>query len=256
MRVSIALLLLACTAASAAAQSAPGRGDTLRFLQTVKGTGEMQMPTGSQQMTSNMRTQMSLAFLGGDSAVAWMDSVDVTTDPPSPIHGVVSQLLGKRMPLRFLPDGRVQMDDSVVESLGLAGFSSAQGGFTLPRRGELRPGATWSDTTTVRRSNQGVSMNITTITRFRVVGDSVYHGMPVLVVAFTSTVNTETAGSSGASSMQINGTGEGTGRSYFSRALGLIVFSASDVTLESVTRFGDMSVTARNRAETTMMLKR
>ncbi len=157
-------------AVSASAQTGLTKGDTLRFVQIVKTPGELQMPTGSQQMNLELRSQTILAFLGGDSAVSWVDSITMT--PPMPTLGrgaPLDVLRGKRWPLRFLPDGRIQMGDGKPESLGLPGltqFSNTQWGFMLPRRGVLQRGATWADTVTMRIDTMGTTMRMTGITHY------------------------------------------------------------------------------------------
>ncbi|MGH7468557.1 MAG: hypothetical protein ACRENP_11405 [Longimicrobiales bacterium] len=256
MRIAVGLTLLALTAGRAAGQAAPGRGDTLRFSQITKGSGEIQMPTGSQQMTSEMRMHTVLAFLSADSAVTWMDSVNVTTEPPSPMSTAMSQFTGRRVPMQFLPDGSVKFADRGLEGLGVTFSSSGQWGFAISLRQDLRPGATWTDTAKIKSGTQGVSMEMTIITRYRVVGDSVYESMPVTVLATATSVISETAGSAGAASLQATTRGEGTGRSYYSRPLRLVVLSTASLETESVTQVGDNSITARNRAQTTLRLLR
>ncbi len=86
----------------------------------------------------------------------------------------------------------------------------------------------------------------------RVTGDSVYEGLPVVTLATAMTVTSETSGGS----LGINSKGEGTGRAYYSRSLGLIVYQVGVSQVESNTQIGDMTMQGRNRGETTFKLVR
>jgi hypothetical protein len=256
-RLSFTLCLFVISAADA--QERPGSGDTLRFLHTVKTTGEMEMPTGAQQMTADMRLLMAMAFVRPDSALVWVDSATMSTVPPTPVQAMIDQLRsGTRVSVRFLADGSVQTSDALAGGLNMSGLqmAGAQLPFILSHRGELRPRTSWTDTTTVKRDTMGINMEMTSITRYEVVGDSVIEGLPVAVLATSTTATTSSAGVSGAGTVQMTGKGQGSGRVYYSRALRLIVLHNASVQMETNTSFGTMSVVARNRADQAVRLVR
>ncbi|MGH7461432.1 MAG: hypothetical protein ACREMA_10430 [Longimicrobiales bacterium] len=253
MRWLLAFALILLPATPLAAQLGVNRGDTLRFVQVAKTTGEMQTPMGPQQMSVNMRTRYSLTALGGDSAATWVDSLVI--DPPMPTLGApMDALRGRRMILHFLPDGRVRFGDGQGAGLavpGLAQMTPSMWGFVLPKRGDLRRGAMWVDTMAMRIDTMGTSMSFTNITRFEVVGDSTFEGMPVTVLSTISNSNVTATGTIG-----VTGKGEGSGRAYYSRALGIIVHLTGFLQMNQDMQIETMTMQVRNRVDTTLSLVR
>ena len=252
--LTVTILLLGITGA-ASAQGRPAKGDTLRFLNTSKTTGEVESPAGPQQMNIDMRMQIAMTVLGGDSAVVWLDSVSASGPVPG-LNEAMAQMLGRRMTMRFRADGTIEMDD-IAKALGTpAGtqFTGSQWPFILPRPGALRPGATWSDTARMQMDTLGASIKNSTITRFQVMGDSVYEGIPVTVIG--SSTEVITSGTSGGGAMAMSGKGTGSGRLYYASTLGLVVKQTSSSQIESNIQVADMSMTSRNKVENSMLLLR
>jgi hypothetical protein len=239
-----ALLL---TAAQAAAQRRPAPGDTLRFEQTMKVTGSMDLPTGPQPLNSEWQLFTLVAFLGGDSAVTWIDSAtSKTASGPMDMAVAINQFRGKRITLRILPDGRLQPSPQSLESFGLgANAQMPEARFWLPGRANLQPGAAWSDTTTMNTAG----LNVTNITRYEVVGDSVDGGNPLTVVKLATTVSRF-----GGTGITMNGKLEGAGRAYFSRRLGVIVNYVASMRMEITVDAGGTPITVRQNVETTTSL--
>src|SRR5262245_35197553 len=243
------LLLLLTVGAETVAQNRPAPGDTLRFAQTIKMTGNMDLPTGPQPLNAELQLFSLVAFLGGDSAVTWIDSTaSKTTTGPMDMGVAFKQLQGQRLVLRILPDGRVQPTPQSLESLGLgANAQIPDARFWLPGRANLRPGATWSDTTTMNTAG----MNFTSITRYEVVGDSVFGGNPLTVVkSFTTLSNIGSAGTT------MSGKVEGAGRAYFSRRLGVVVQNVSTMRMEMTMEVAGTTMSIRQNVDTTISLVR
>jgi hypothetical protein len=242
--------LLLITGTQAAAQTRPTRGDTLRFEQTIKVMGNMDLPTGPQAIDSQVQIFSLVAFLGGDSAVTWIDSTaSKSASGPVDMAVAFNQFKGQRITLRILPDGRVQPTPQSLEALGLgANAQLPESRFWLPGRANLQPGATWSDSTALNSAG----LNFTSVTRYEVVGDSVFGGNPLTVVKSATTVSSV----GGGTGMPMNGKGEGAGRAYFSRRLGVIVQNVATMRMEITMDVGGTTMGVRQNVETSMSLVR
>src|SRR5262245_66576628 len=109
MRSLLLPSLLLIIGAQVAAQNRPAPGDTLRFAQTIKMTGNVDLPTGPQSLNAELQLFSLVAFVGGHSAVTWIDSTDSkTASGPMDAEVACKQRRGQRIVLRMLPDARVQ----------------------------------------------------------------------------------------------------------------------------------------------------
>jgi hypothetical protein len=100
----------------------------------------------------------------------------------------------------------------------------------------------------------GASIKSAGITRYQVVGDSVYNGTPVTVIGTTSEMTMQ--GSGGGGAMAMNGKGTGTGRMYYSRTVGLVIKHTNSMQIESTMQVADMSMNSRNKVDSSMELIR
>ncbi len=154
MTRSLVLLLAVMVPAASNAQSARRQaGDTLRFHESAVSSIDLQSPAGPQQRKSVTDSWLTLAFLGGDSAVVVYDSMRMDIGapmPPEPIRAMTERVKGRRFAVRFKPDGVVEGGDSLIAELQLSvGMQLPQSrwSFALPFSAQrLRPGATWKDT--------------------------------------------------------------------------------------------------------------
>ena len=254
VRLLTTSILMLASVSAATAQRALAPGDTMRFQHITISTGEVESPMGPQKVTLEMRMQVAMTGLGGDSAVTWFDSVSVSGPIPG-MSEMMDKIRGQRMVTRFRPGGRIEMN-GMPQELNLAGFqlSPTALNFGLAMRGKLTRGFSWTDTTNTQRDTLGTSLKMSSITRYQVMGDSVYDGETVTVIG--TTIEMVTQSSTGAGAMVMNDKGTGSGHIHFSTTLGIIVSQSTTMQSESNIQVADMSMTSRNRVEQSMRLLR
>ena len=205
------------------------RTDTLRYRETTKQTTQSDMPTGAINVNVDLSGVIALAFMRGDTARMWYDSVNARIDSPMGDVGgdLANQLVRKPFVLRFSPNGRVRtISAPLVESP--AGPSMMERGFSewfprLPAK-PLAVGTEWQDTAVENlQPAPGMKTTKTTVMRYRVTGDSTTAGLKVLVIDVVGTAETKGTGSMGTVTMNSTGKTEINGIILFAPDPGVMV---------------------------------
>ena len=251
--IGSAVLLVLATSASAQ-QPQRTRGDTMVFKETTRTNGEMQ----GMQVTGEIGYTLFMVHLGGDSAEVWYDSLTFTTSRGTPPGLDMSSFARKKVIAHFRPDGRVTGLEPPGSTGGARGamtpgFSGVSFALPLPKQ-PLARGLTWTDTATTRIDTLGVSMAISQVSNYEVVGDSTWEGLPVMVVGLRATIRAQ--GGGGDMGLETSSEGESTGRLYYSRALGFVVKRTSEAQVKSNMSAAGMSMQMTNRTETDLHLAR
>jgi hypothetical protein len=165
-------------------------GDTLRYHGTSTSYHESVM--GAMQRSGRTRTvrevRTAVAFTGGDTARAWIESMRVETS--AQVGGMQNAGPDVTM-LPFVLTLDALGDDETLSTPDFPQYwSGLRSYFTnfFPRLpgGPLRPGTAWADTTITDLSDEHFTGRQTRIIRYRVTGQERIRGVPVVVVAFDS----------------------------------------------------------------------
>lgn len=180
MKLRSLFVFLSLTAAGAATLPAQYTAGTAQYrLKAVnKLTQEAQGQKVEQEVTSEQKLTITLGRQSRDtlSFAMTLDSAKVQTSVgPAPD---VSALIGLRVTGALSPLG-VIYTSKVAEGVApaMAGALADEMSRFLPRlRSGLSVGTTWTDTTSGKVSQMGVTLDRTVITTSRVVGDTTYQG--------------------------------------------------------------------------------
>jgi hypothetical protein len=205
------------------------RIDTLRYRETTKQTTQSDMPNGAINVNVDLNGVVALAFMRGDTARMWYDSVNAKIDSPMGDVGgdLANQLVRKPFMLRFSPNGRVRLISApAVESP--AGPSMMERGFSewfprLPAK-PLAVGTEWQDTAVENlQPAPGMKTTKTTVMRYKVTGDSTAAGLKVFVIEAVGTSESKGTGSMGAVTVNNTGNTEINGTILFAPDPGIMV---------------------------------
>lgn len=177
--LAAALVVLAPLAAMPLhAQGVEYAAGTTRYRLVTSMKGSQTSPMGSQDFEADARQQLtvSLAKQARDTMVATvtLDSFTVRSAQGSPD---VSKLLGARFVSRISPTGQVYSTttpDGADPMLSQVTESVAR--FLPTYRRDLKAGSTWSDTTTGKVNQQGLELDRTVVSTYKVVGDTAVAG--------------------------------------------------------------------------------
>ena len=217
-------------AAAAAALLGPALLDAQRFeyapgtskyrltaVNTV--TQEAQGQKVEQEVTSEQKLTVVLGRRGPDtlSFAVTLDSAKVSTSlGPAPD---LTALLGLTVTGALSPLGSVYTSKA-PEARGaeLAGPLADEMTRFLPRlRQALAIGATWTDTTAGKVTQNGMSLNRTVITTSKVVGDTTYQGERAWRIDRTSQAAFAGTGTSDGQALTLEGTAKGADNLYVAR---------------------------------------
>ncbi len=196
--VSVALLLLALLAATPLrAQGVEYAAGTTKYRLVTSMKGTQTSPMGSQDFTADARQQLTvnLAKQTKDTMVATvtLDSFSVKSAQGTPD---VSRLLGAQFISYMSPTGRVYSTRTAENADPmLAQVTENVARFLPTYRRDLKPGATWSDTTTGKVTQQGIELDRTVISDYKVVGDTAVAGEKAFKVERASTGKAAGSGS-------------------------------------------------------------
>src|SRR5262245_58858756 len=112
MRFAIALVVSAlCLQAPAARaqQYSHKPGETLHYRQVSKITNQADGPNGPINLESTSNALITVAFLPGDTARIWYDSLDTNIDSPvgKAASPYLRQMVGNPFLIQFRPNGDV-----------------------------------------------------------------------------------------------------------------------------------------------------
>lgn len=195
-RLSAAALLAGPVAASLAAQDMEYAAGTTRYKLTTTTTGTQSSPMGSQDFKIDVlqRLTVNLAKQAKDTLVetVTLDTVAVNS-PQGPQD--VSRLIGTKFVSYISPTGRVYSSVPVQGADAmLSQVAEAVGRFLPSYRRGLKSGLTWSDTTAGKITQQGMELDRTIISDYKVVGDTSVSGERAYKVERVSNVKATGSG--------------------------------------------------------------
>ncbi len=148
---------------------------------TTSSTQATQVMMGQTQESSSTGSQLTTVVIAKDASgltlTMTLDSLAATSASPEPAPDV-STALGMTFSGVMAPDGRVT-DSKVTDKSGSATdspFAASLRSF-LPRlKVGATPGATWSDTTTTSRAQNGGTVSTSVVSNYTLVGDTTVAG--------------------------------------------------------------------------------
>jgi hypothetical protein len=198
---------------------APGTSQ-YRLTAVNKLTQEAQGQKVEQEVTSEQRLTVTLGRQGRDtlSFAMTLDSAKVQTSAgPSPD---LSGLIGLKVTGSLSPIGLVYTARG-PEGPGseMAGPLADEMSRFLPRlRAALAIGATWTDTTSGKVNQMGVSLERTIVTTSRVVGDTTYQGERAWRIDRTTQATFAGTGTAEGHPLTMEGTSNGTDNFFIARS--------------------------------------
>jgi hypothetical protein len=191
--LSTALFTLGCPLAAQGVEYAPG---TTRYRVSTTTRGSQTTPLGSSDFELGIEQQITLelARQAKDTLLATvtLDSIAVSG---AGAMADVSALRGAKFVSLVSPTGRVYSTKSPTNANPLvAQLAEGIARFLPTYRPDLTPGATWSDTTIGRMSQQGMELDRTIVSNYTVEHDTTIGGMKVHKVARVTSVKAAGSG--------------------------------------------------------------
>ena len=251
--LSAALHLLVHPAAAQGVEYAPG---TTRYRVSTTTHGSQTTPLGSSDFELGIEQQITLelARQARDTLLATvtLDSINVSG---AGAMADVSALRGAKFVSLVSPTGRVYSTKAPTNANPLvAQLAEGIARFLPTYRPDLQPGATWSDTTVGRTSQQGMDLDRTVISTYTVGQDTTIGGVKAYKVARVTSVKAAGSGTPQGTpvSMESSSTSDG---AFFLSATGLFLGASSnddvDLKLKILAQGAEISMkqNARTRVE-------
>jgi hypothetical protein len=199
MRLALALATLAALHAHASVAQEHGYartpGDTLRYTEVAHAT--TRMGDGGPVATYRESSRIALVFGPGDTARAWFEALRVQDSLPSGRRAAGPEGVGLPFVLAFGPrgvDSTLSAPDFPARLDSLMPLATQFANYFPRLSGQpLRPGAAWTDTVSLSESTDGWRATHVRVTEYRVVQDTTLRGVPVVVVEFTSRLDSRGA---------------------------------------------------------------
>lgn len=201
--LALALVVAVCGVAPTLGAQEPYRrlaGDTLRYREITVDTSVMRFPGGDFPMFLHTQSALRLTWLGGDSARAWYDHLQVSVTSE---QGVMAPTIDARswtpFRLRVTGHGHVAVDEVPTVEPDVAQVFDPQFQFedflvTIPA-GALPVGRTWMDTVGTETTAQvGTWSRMEAIRTFRVTGDTLAAECRCTLIATESDLTLEIRG--------------------------------------------------------------
>lgn len=193
-----ALLLLApLVAAPLRAQGVEYAAGTTKYRLMTSTKGSQSSPMGNQDFQIDARQQLTvnIAKQTKDTMVATvtLDSLSVKSAQGAPD---LSRLLGSKFVSYISPTGRVYSTKAAEGTDPmLAQVTESVARFLPSYRRDMKQGMTWSDTVSGKVSQQGLEVDRTIVSNYKVIGDTAIAGEKAFKVERASTVKAAGSGS-------------------------------------------------------------
>ena len=196
-RLSMALLVaVSVVAAPLRAQGVEYAAGTTRYRISTTTKGTQTSPMGNASFDVGLQQQVSVNLMRHtkDTVMATMtiDSIALKSSGPAPD---VSALVGKKWISLISPTGkffRAKGPDGAIDP-ALGQISEAVSHLLPVYRGNLVAGMTWADTVSGKVNQQGMDVDRTVVTAYKVSGDTTISGEKAIRVERTA--NVKAAGS-------------------------------------------------------------
>lgn len=155
------------------------------------------------------------------------DSIDIATTPALPDKPDFSSVYGQPVEVSLTDRGRVRevnVPDSLPEIAARLDFESAYRSFyPLLPVGDVTPGTSWADTTTVDTNQNGLDLSVTRVNTYTAGEMGSYAGRDARRIDFASEVTLEGGGVQGGNEIALSGTGSGGGTYWIQPDEGLFL---------------------------------
>jgi hypothetical protein len=239
-------------------QYAPGASQ-YRLTAVNKLTQEAQGQKLEQEVTSEQKLTVVLGRQGRDtlSFAMTLDSAKVQTSAgPAPD---LSALIGLKVTGALSPIGLVYVTKAPEgPASGMSGPLADEMSRFLPRlRPALAVGTTWTDTTSGKVNQMGISLDRTAITTSKVVGDTTYEGHRAWKIDRTTQTTFAGTGTSEGQPLTMEGTSRGTDNIFVARNgiyLGGLMSNAATIKVTLVANGMEVGLT-QNQSTTITRVK-
>jgi hypothetical protein len=195
-----AVLAIPLVAATLGAQGVEYSAGTTKYRLSTSTKGSQTSPMGKQDFQIDARQQLTvnIAKQNRDTIIATvtLDSLSMKSVQGPEGAPDLSRLLGSKFVSYMSPTGRVYSTKAAEGTDPmLAQVTESVARFLPSYRRDLKAGMTWSDTTAGKVTQQGLEVDRTIISNYRVVGDTAVSGEKAFKVERASTVKAAGSGS-------------------------------------------------------------
>ena len=255
-RLTLALAFATPIAGTMSAQTAEYPAGTTKYRVTTDAKGSQSSPAGSQEFQLNLREQLTVDVMkhARDTVMATitLDSIALSSSAgPTPD---VSSVRGAKFVSLMSPTGKVY---STQPPAGLdptmAQITEGIGRFLPAYRANLAKGATWSDTTKGKVSQQGMELDRTIVSNYAVTGDTTYAGQKALKINRVTNTVANGSGNLQGTPMTMETTGKGNS-TYFMSPKGAFLgaTSADEVNSKITVLAQNMEIGVKQSVQTTI----
>jgi hypothetical protein len=196
VRASLCFVALLAIRSSLGAQGVEYSAGTSRYRVSTTTSGSQTTPLGSSQFELGIQQQITLNLerQAKDTLVATV-TLDSITLTGAAAMADVSALRGARFVSLVSPTGRVYSTRAPTAATPLVSqLAEGIARFLPAYRADMKTGATWSDTTTGKMSQQGMELDRTVVSDFRVEEDTTIEGVRAFKVARVTSVRASGSG--------------------------------------------------------------
>lgn len=195
-RLSMALLIAAPIAAPLAAQGVEYAAGTTKYRISSTTNGSQTSPMGNADFSVDLQQQITVNLMkhAKDTVMATMtvDSIALKSSGPAPD---VSKLKGATIVSLMSPTGKFYSSKAPAGvDPQLAQVSDGVGRLLPSYRGNLAQGMTWADTAIGKMTQQGLEMDRTSVSSYKVNGDTTIAGEKAYRVNRVTTVKAAGSG--------------------------------------------------------------
>ena len=252
-RLALLSSTLLVLAASAGAQGVEYSDGTTRYRVVTTTTGSQVTPLGSSKFELGVQQQitLSLAHQAKDTLLATvtLDSISLTG---AAAIADVSSLRGAKFISLVSPTGRVYSTKAPASSDPVASQLAEGIARLLPAyQPNLKPGATWSDTSSGKVTQQGMELDRTVVSNFTVEGDTTIDGVQAFKVARATSVKAAGSGTPQGTPVSMESSSTSNGAFYVSTTgVFLGATSIDDVNLKLKILAQGAEISLKQNAET------
>jgi hypothetical protein len=255
-RLSMALLIFApFAAAPLCAQGVEYAAGTTKYRisTTTKGTQSSPMASGNFEVGLQQQVTVNLMKHAKDTVMATItiDSIALKSSGPTPD---VSKLVGKHWVSLISPTGRFYSARSVdgVVDPSLAQITEGVSRLLPAHRGNLATGITWADTVSGKVNQQGMDLDRTSVTTYKVSGDTTIGGQKAMRVERSSNMKAAGSGTMQNTPVTMETVGNSTG-AFFLTPKGVYLggTNTDDVNLKITILAQNAEITIKQVAQTT-----
>jgi hypothetical protein len=218
-RLSVALLFAAPLAAAPLhAQGVEYATGTTKYRISTNAKGSQTSPMGNADFQLGVQEQITVNVMkhAKDTVMATMtlDSIAFQSAGPAPD---VSKVTGAHFVTLMSPTGKFyssKTPDGIDPALGQ--ITDGIGRFLPAFRGNVANGVTWTDTTTGKVSVQGMDMDRTSVSNYKVNGDTTIGGETAFRVQRITTSKAAASGAMQGTPVTVETTGTSTGAFFIS----------------------------------------